>query len=68
MNICIYMDFSGDSVVKNPRVPHSFETRVQSLGGEGPLEKEMMSFTSILAWEIPQTEGLQPMGSQESGA
>ena len=29
------------------------ETRVQSLGGEDPLEKEMVTHSSILAWKIP---------------
>ena len=41
--------------------------RVQSLGGEDPLEKEMTTHSSILGWEIPWTEeagGLQSMGSQ----
>ena len=33
------------------------ETRVLSLGQEDPLEKEMESDSSILAWEIPWTEG-----------
>ena len=40
---------------------------VQFLGGEDPLEKEMATHSSILAWEIPWTEepgSLQPMGSQ----
>ena len=32
------------------------ETQVQSLGGEDPLEKEMATHYSILAWEIPWTE------------
>ena len=32
------------------------ETRVQSLGQEGPLEKEMATHRSILAWRIPWTE------------
>ena len=32
------------------------ETRVQSLGGEDPLEKEMATHSSILAWRIPWTE------------
>ena len=44
-------------------------TRVQSLGREDPLEKEMADHSSILTWEIPWTEepgGLQPMGSQVS--
>ena len=39
---------------------------VQSLGQENPLEKEMATHSSILAWEIPQTEEsgrLQSMGS-----
>ena len=43
---------------------------VQSLGGEDPLEKEMATHSSILAWEIPWTEkpgGLQSMGSQRVG-
>ena len=43
------------------------ETQVQSLGQEDPLEKEMATHSSILAWGIPQTEepgGLQSMGSQ----
>ena len=41
--------------------------RVQSLGWDDPLEKEMAIHSSILAWEIPRTEEpakLQPMGSQ----
>ena len=45
------------------------ETQVQSLGWEDPLEKEMATHSSILAWEIPWTEEpgrLQSMGSQES--
>ena len=33
------------------------ETRVQSLGWEDPLEKEIAIQSSILAWEIPRTEG-----------
>ena len=32
------------------------ETWVQFLGGEDPLEKEMATHSSILAWEIPWTE------------
>ena len=41
------------------------ETQVRSLGWEDPLEKEMATHPSILAWEIPWTEepgGLQSMG------
>ena len=47
------------------------ETRFGSLGQEDPLEKELGTYSSILAWEIPRTEepgGLQSMGSQESVA
>ena len=43
------------------------ETQVQSLVWEDPLEKEMATHSSILAWRIPWTEdpdGLQSMGSQ----
>ena len=43
------------------------ETRVQSLGQEDPLEKEMATHYSIPAWKIPWTEelgGLWSMGSQ----
>ena len=45
------------------------ETQVQSLGGEDPLEKEMATQSSILAWKNPWTEepgGLQSMGHKES--
>ena len=37
------------------------EMWVRSLGGEDPLEKEMATHSSILAWKIPQTE--EPNGS-----
>ena len=40
---------------------------VQALGWEDPLEKEMVTHSSTLAWEVPWTEepgGLQSMGSQ----
>ena len=43
------------------------ETRVQSLGWEDPLEKEMATHSGILAWRIPRTEEpgrLQSMGLQ----
>ena len=51
--------------VKN--LPERQETRIQSLGGEDPLETEMATHSSILACRIPWTEelgGLQSMGSQ----
>ena len=46
------------------------ETWVQSLGREDPLEEEMATHSSILAWTISQTEkpgGLQSVGSQRIG-
>ena len=46
--------------VENP--PATQEMWVQSLGQEDPLEKEMVTPSSILAWEIPWTE--QPSGLQ----
>ena len=49
------------------RLPAMRETWVRSLGREDPLEKEMATHSSILAWRIPWTEepgGLQSMGSQ----
>ena len=52
------------------RLPPMWETRVRSLGWEDPLEKEMVTYSSILAWRIPQTEKpgrLQSMGSQRVG-
>ena len=48
-------------------VPAMQETWVQFLGWEDPLEKEMATHFSILAWRIPWTEepsGLQSIGSQ----
>ena len=54
--------------VKN--LPAAQETWVQSLGWEDPLEKEMATHSSILAWKISWTEepgGLQSMGSQRVG-
>ena len=41
-------------MVKNP--PAMWETWVRSLGQEDPLEKEMATHSSILAWKIPRTE------------
>ena len=52
------------------RLPTMWETGVQSLGQEDPLEKEMATHSSILAWKIPWTEEpgrLQSMGSQRVG-
>ena len=52
------------------RLPTMQETQVQSLGWEDPLEKEMATHSSTLAWKIPWTDepaGLQSMGSQRVG-
>ena len=49
---------------------YNAETQVQSLGWEDPLEKEMATHSSILAWRIPLTEEpgrLQSTGSQRVG-
>ena len=51
------------------RLPAMRETQVQSLGWEDPLEKEMATHSSILAWRIPWTEelvGYSPWGRKES--
>ena len=61
------MGFSDGSVVK--KLPAMQETWVPSLGWEDPLEKEMATHCSILAWKIPWTEKpgrLQSMESQLS--
>ena len=39
-----------------PAMQETQETRVLSLGGEDPLEKEMATHSSILAWTVPWTE------------
>ena len=50
--VCVVrMDLPGGSVVKNP--PAMQETQVASLGQEDPLQEEMATHSSILAWEIP---------------
>ena len=49
------------------RLPAMRETQIQSLDREDPLEKEMATHSSILAWKIPWTEEpgrLQSMGLQ----
>ena len=53
------LGFAGGSVIRNLPVNMRdplIEPRVQSLGWEDPLEKEMTTHSSILAWEIPWTE------------
>ena len=59
------MDFPGGLDIKG--LPPMWETRIQSLGQEGHLEKEMATHSSILAWKIPWAEELgrlQSMGSK----
>ena len=48
-------------MVKN--LPARWETQVQSLGQEDPLEKEMATHSSVLAWRIPWTEKLARLQS-----
>ena len=60
--------FPGGSVVKNP--PAKQEIQIQSRGQEDPLEEEMATHSSILAWKIPWLEepgGLLSMGLQRIG-
>ena len=66
-NNMYYIGFSDGSAVRNP--PAKQETQVQSAGWEDPLEKEMTTYSSILAWKIPWIEEpgtLQSMGSQRA--
>ena len=52
------------------RLPTMRETQVRSLGQEDPLEKEMATHSSTLAWKIPWTvayQASQSMGSQRVG-
>ena len=60
------MGVPGVSVIKNQLAKAgATKMQVRSLGGEDPLEKETATHSSILAWEIPQTEEpsrLQSMG------
>ena len=61
-------DFPGAQMVK--RLPAVWETWVRSLGWEDPLEKEMATHSSTLAWKIPWMEErgrLQSMGLQRVG-
>ena len=59
------MSFKGGGLSNN--LPAMQDTQVKSLSWEDPLEKEMTTYSSILAWEIPQTEDpgrIRSMGSQ----
>ena len=68
------MGFPSGAVVKNPPADagdaRTQQTWVRSLSQEDPLEKDMATHSSILAWEIPWTEepgGLQSTESQRVG-
>ena len=66
------MPFSRSPLVDQTlkRLPPMQETRVRFLGWEDPLEKEMVTHSSILAWRIPWIEEpsrLQSMGSHRVG-
>ena len=57
------MGFPGGSAVKNQHAKQ--ESQIHSLDQENPLEKELATHSSVLAWDIPWTEepgGLQSMG------
>ena len=63
--------FPGGTVVKSPLAMQETQgLRVLSLGQEDPLEEEMATHSSILAWRIPQRSpvGYRPWGRQESDA
>ena len=69
--VFLSLEFMASQVVlevKNlPTNAGRYKKRVRSLGQEDPLEKDMATHSSILAWKIPWTEesgGLQSMGSQ----
>ena len=55
--LCVYVGIPPCPVVKNPpAIQEMQETQIRSLGREDPLEKEMATHSSILAWRIPWTE------------
>ena len=66
------MDYFRASLVAQTvkHLPVTQETWVRSLGPEDPLEKEMATHSSTLAWKIPRMEelvGYSPWGHKESG-
>ena len=76
MSLITYINYiftqNGASLVAQrvKRLPAMQETWVQSLGQEDPLEKEMATHSSTLAWKIPWTEKRgrqQSVGSQRVG-
>ena len=68
INKDVFEPSASASQVKS--LPAMWETQVQSLGQEDPLEKRMAIHSSILSWRIPWTEepgGIQFMGLQRVG-
>ena len=69
--VCTYsLRWASLVVQRVKRLPAMQETWVRSLGWEDPLEKEMATHSSTLAWKTPWTEEPgrpQPMGSQRVG-
>ena len=66
----IWVSLLAQQVKNLPAMQEMQETQFQSLGWEDPLEEEMATHSSILAWKIPCTEepgGLQSMGWQRVG-
>ena len=63
-----FKGFPGGSVVKNPPAnAENWETQIRTLGQGDPLNEEMATHSSLIAWRIPWTEelcGLQSVGSQ----
>ena len=68
--VCCGLNWASLVAQRLKPLPAMWETWVRSLGREDPLEKEMATHSSILAWRIPWTEepgGLQSMESQRVG-
>ena len=70
ISLLLYLFWASLVAQRLKHLPPTWETWVQSLGREDPLEKEMATHSNILAWRIPWTEepgGLQSTGSQRVG-
>ena len=66
LSYCIVYLFNFPDGLDGKRLPTMWETWVRSLGREEPLEKEMATHSSILAWKIPWTEEPGRLQSMES--
>ena len=69
-HVYVYTGFPVGSVCKESAMQETQEMRVLSLGWKDPLEKEMPTHSSILAWKIPwikEPGRLQSMGLQRVG-